>query len=45
MRGETLWIVNSQLDHVIDDGNGAMGTPPNMPFQIVGVQLSKALNE
>jgi sugar lactone lactonase YvrE len=45
MRGETLWIVNSQLDHVIDDGNGAMGTPPNMPFQIIGVQLSKALNE
>ncbi len=45
MRGETLWIVNSQLDHVIDDGNGAIGTPPNTPFQIVGVELSKALIE
>jgi sugar lactone lactonase YvrE len=45
VRGDTLWIVNSQLDHVIDDGNGAMGTPPSTPFQIVGMELSQALNE
>jgi hypothetical protein len=33
----TYWTVQSQLDHIIDDENGALGTPPEIPFQIVGV--------
>jgi hypothetical protein len=37
--GNTLWTVQSQLDHIIDDENGALGTPPDLPFQIVGVPL------
>ena len=37
--GNTLWTVQSQLDHIFDDGNGALGTPPDLPFQIVGVPL------
>ena len=43
LSGERLWIVNSQLDHVIDDGNGAVGTPPDLPFQIVGVDATATL--
>ena len=35
--GNTFWTVQSQLDHIIDDENGALGTPPELPFQIVGV--------
>jgi hypothetical protein len=35
-----LWTVNSQLDHIIDDANGAINTPHDVPFQIVGVPLS-----
>lgn len=38
-----LWTVNSQLDHIIDDANGAKGTPHEKPFKIVGVPLSKVL--
>ena len=37
--GHTIWTVQSQLDHIFDDGNGALGTPPDLPFQIVGVPL------
>lgn len=39
--GDKLWTVNSQLDHIIDDANGALNTPFDVPFQIVGVPLSK----
>lgn len=38
-----LWTVNSQLDHVIDDNNGAVGTNPDLPFQIVGVPINVLL--
>lgn len=37
---DNLWTVNSQLDHIIDDANGALGTPVDLPFQIVGVPLA-----
>jgi len=43
VRGGRLWTVNSQLDHVIDDANGALNTPPDLPFQIVGVPLEGLL--
>ncbi|MEO1054603.1 MAG: hypothetical protein AAFX87_28485, partial [Bacteroidota bacterium] len=38
-----LWTVNSQLDHVIDDENGAVGTPADIPFQLVNVSLNETL--
>ncbi len=40
-----LWTVNSQLDHIIDDGNGDVNTPPELPFQIVSVDLDTLLDE
>lgn len=43
IRNGRLWTVNSQLDHIIDDGNGAMGTDPQRPFQVVHVPLSQLL--
>jgi hypothetical protein len=43
LRGDRLWVVNSQLDHVFDDGNGAFGTDPDLPFQLVGVDAEAAL--
>lgn len=45
LRDGKLWIVNSQLDHVLDDGNGAMGTPPDLPFEIVGVDVADIFSE
>ena len=45
LRGDRLWVVNSQLDHVVDDGNGAFGTDPDLPFQLVGVDAEAALAE
>ncbi len=44
LRGDRLWVVNSQLDHVVDDGNGAIGTDPDFPFQIVGFAAVHALS-
>ena len=41
LRDGRLWVVNSQLDHFLDDGNGAAGTPPELPFQIVGVDAAR----
>ena len=38
------WTVNSQLDHIIDDENGALGTPPSLPFTVVGVPLEELLS-
>ncbi|MBC7920825.1 MAG: hypothetical protein H7Z75_07000 [Ferruginibacter sp.] len=43
VRKGRLWTVNSQLDHIIDDENGALGTPPELPFQLVNVSLKKTL--
>lgn len=43
IRGDRLWTVNSQLDHIIDDQNGALGTPPDLPFQLVNVSLQETL--
>lgn len=45
IRDGRLWTVNSQLDHIIDDGNGALNTPPELPFQLVNVSLKKTLSE
>lgn len=45
VRDGRLWTVNSQLDHIIDDGNGAVNTPPELPFQIVSVPLEGLLAE
>ena len=44
-RGGRLWTVNSQLDHIIDDNNGALGTEPDRPFQVVNVSLSELLDD
>lgn len=35
--------VNNQLDRLIDVENGALGTPPDLPLQLVGVSLEEAL--
>ena len=40
VRNGRLWVINSQLDHIVDDENGALGTPPQTPFQIVYFPLS-----
>ena len=45
VREGRLWTVNSQLDHIIDDENGALGTPPDLPFQLVNVSLKELLAE
>ena len=45
VQGETLWTVNSQLDHIIDDENGALNTPPELPFELVGVPLNALLGQ
>lgn len=41
--GNTFWTVQSQNDHIIDNENGALGTPPELPFQIVGVPFDDLL--
>lgn len=45
LRDGTLWVVNSQLDHIIDDANGALDTPPQLPFQVVGVDFATLVGE
>ena len=40
---DRLVVVNSQLDHVINDENGAYETPPDIPFQVVSVPLFDVL--
>ncbi len=37
IRQDWLFVVNSQLDHIIDDENGALNTPHQVPFQITAV--------
>ena len=41
----TVWIVEGQLDHVFDFGNGAQGTPPVLPFQVVNEVLEDLVPE
>lgn len=43
IRGGKLYTVNSQLNHIIDDRDGQLNTPPSLPFQIVAVPLGKLL--
>ena len=45
VRDGRLWTVNSQLDHIIDDENGALNTPPELPFELVGVPLGELLEQ
>ena len=45
VRDGRLWTVNSQLDHIIDDENGALNTPPDLPFELVSVPLDALLGE
>lgn len=43
IRNGKLYTVNSQLNHIIDDKDGKLNTPPVLPFKIVGVSLSELL--
>ncbi|WP_295222634.1 hypothetical protein [uncultured Chryseobacterium sp.] len=43
IRNGKLYIVNSQLNHIIDDKDGKMNTPPILPFQVVSVPLKELL--
>ena len=43
VRNGRLWTVNSQLDHLIDDENGALGTLPERPFRLVHISLKETL--
>ncbi len=43
IRNGKLYTVNSQLNHIIDDKDGKLNTPPVLPFKVVGVSLSELL--
>lgn len=43
IRKGKLFTVNSQLNHIIDDKDGQLNTPPSLPFTIVGVPLNELL--
>lgn len=43
IRNGKLYTVNSQLNHIIDDKDGKINTPPVLPFKIVSVPLSELL--
>jgi len=43
IRNGKLYMVNSQLNHIIDDKDGKMNTPPVLPFQVVSVPLKQVL--
>ena len=43
IRNGKLYTVNSQLNHIIDDNDGELNTPPSLPFKVVAVPLSKLL--
>jgi hypothetical protein len=43
IRNGKLYTVNSQLNHIIDDKDGKLNTPPVLPFKIVGVPLKDVL--
>jgi len=43
IRNGKLYTVNSQLNHIIDDKDGKINTPPVLPFKVVSVPLSELL--
>ena len=45
IRGDQLLVVSSQLDHIVDDENGALGTPPDLPFMLTSVPLAGLLED
>ncbi len=44
IRNGRLYTVNSQLNHIIDDKDGKINTPPVLPFKVVSVPLAGLLN-
>jgi len=44
IRDGKLYTVNSQLNHIIDDKDGALNTPPVLPFEVIAVPLKELLN-
>lgn len=44
IRDGKLFTVNSQLNRIIDDKDGALNTPPVLPFEVVAVPLKDLLN-
>lgn len=45
IRNGRLYTVNSQLNHIIDDKDGKINTPPVLPFKVVSVPLNELLNK
>jgi hypothetical protein len=43
IRNGRLYTVNSQLNHIIDDADGQLGTPHEKPFTIVSVPIQELL--
>ncbi|WP_298146570.1 hypothetical protein [Flavobacterium sp.] len=43
IRNGKLYTVNSQLNHIIDDKDGKLNTPPVLPFKVVSVPLNELL--
>jgi len=43
IRNGKLYTVNSQLNHIIDDKDGKLNTPPVLPFNVVAVPLAELL--
>lgn len=43
IRNGRLYTVNSQLNHIIDDKDGKLNTPPVLPFKVVSVPLDTLL--
>lgn len=43
IRDGRLYTVNSQLNHIIDDKDGKINTPPVLPFKVVSVPLKELL--
>lgn len=41
IRNGKLYTVNSQLNHIIDDKDGKINTPPTLPFTVVSVPLNE----
>lgn len=45
IRNNRLITVNSQLNHIIDDKDGKINTPPVLPFKVVSVSLNELLSK
>lgn len=43
INNKRLYTVNSQLNHIIDDADGQLNTPPEKPFKVVSVPLKALL--